>query len=392
MKILIFSKCCSPEVYIKNTPEKFRTDQQCQKYMRVFIEGLVSSGASVEVASNVSINRRVSKKILLCSKDDKAYGAQFHYFPAVNFKWIGRISQFINGFCYARKWLRKNKDGIIIFDPNTTSMAAGIAKTYSHRKGKHVILLTDEPMFHTSNTMLKRTLRIGLAEKLMTKCDGYIFLTEAMNKLLNTQNKPYIVIEGFADEKMSQKSSAPENKYKKRVMMYTGAVEEKYGLKTLTEAFLAADVPGTQLQIYGGGGYVPALCEIAKRSDKIKYMGIKLNDEIVECQMKASVLVNPRPTDKEYTKYSFPSKNIEYMASGTPVLTTKLPGMPLEYYDYIYTIANESVEGMENAIKEVFSYTDAELLEKGEAAKEWILKNKSNIVLGKKIISFLGQL
>ena len=57
-------------------------------------------------------------------------------------------------------------------------------------------------------------------------------------------------------------------------------------------------------------------------------MGCVTNDEIVRLQCEATLLVNPRPSDKEFCKYSFPSKTIEYMASGTPVLMTKLPGVP----------------------------------------------------------------
>ena len=62
----------------------------------------------------------------------------------------------------------------------------------------------------------------------------------------------------------------------------------------------------------------------------------------------ATLLINPRFSNEEYTKYSFPSKNMEYMASGTPILTTKLPGMPKEYYEYIYLFEEESIEGMKN--------------------------------------------
>ena len=37
--------------------------------------------------------------------------------------------------------------------------------------------------------------------------------------------------------------------------------------------------------------------------------------KIVKEEKKSTLLVNPRFTNEEYTKYSFPSKNMEYMAS-----------------------------------------------------------------------------
>lgn len=42
----------------------------------------------------------------------------------------------------------------------------------------------------------------------------------------------------------------------------------------------------------------------------------------------ADVLVNPRQNDDEYTKYSFPSKNIEYLMTGNAVMAYMLDGIP----------------------------------------------------------------
>jgi len=52
-------------------------------------------------------------------------------------------------------------------------------------------------------------------------------------------------------------------------------------------------------------------------------------------------------------RYSFPSKLIEYMASATPVLTTRLPGIPPEYEPYVYWIEDDSVEGIEHSLRAV---------------------------------------
>ena len=34
------------------------------------------------------------------------------------------------------------------------------------------------------------------------------------------------------------------------------------------------------------------------------------------------------------------------MVSGTPLLTTKLPGMPMEYWEYVYLFDNEKLEDL----------------------------------------------
>ena len=114
-----------------------------------------------------------------------------------------------------------------------------------------------------------------------------------------------------------------------------------------------------------------------------------LNSQIVEKEQQAALLVNPRPTNAEFVKYSFPSKTMEYMASGTPLLTTRLPGMPGEYYPYVDFIMAESPQGIADALKRVLSRSDEELFQKGQAAREFVLKQKNNVVQAEKLLKML---
>lgn len=125
--------------------------------------------------------------------------------------------------------------------------------------------------------------------------------------------------------------------------------------------------------------------------DEVIYHGNVLNEEVVAAEMEASLLINPRPTTEEFTKYSFPSKNMEYMASGTPVLTTNLPGMPQEYQEYVYLFDDETVEGMARKIREVLSFSPESLRRKGLDAQRFVLENKNNVVQAKKILTMLEQ-
>ena len=236
-----------------------------------------------------------------------------------------------------------------------------------------------------------------VAEKyneLLLKADGYIFLTEQMNEYINKSHKPYIVLEGHADNSLS--AVRQDEKYEvtqgKKVIVYAGSIKRLYGIQNLVEGFLQADIPETELQIFGDGDYREELERIATENPKVKYMGVRSNDEVVAVEQRAALLINPRSPEPEYTKYSFPSKNMEYMVSGTPILTTKLPGMPKEYYPYIYTIEEDSSMGIANALKKVFSENILDRTQKGERAREFILKNKSNEVQAKKIIKFLKEM
>jgi glycosyltransferase involved in cell wall biosynthesis len=213
-----------------------------------------------------------------------------------------------------------------------------------------------------------------------------------MNEVVNTKSKPYIVLEGHVDEQMQYIENRLENKSEPKVLMYAGSLKKVYGIEKLTEAFLAADISGWEFHIYGDGNFREDLEKICKNNSTVKYCGIKLNREIVEAEIKASLLVNPRPTGEDYVKYSFPSKNMEYMASGTPIITTHLPGMPDEYIPYIYLFEEENTEDITRELVRVLSLPSKELHEKGKIAKRFVLENKSSIQQSSKIIELIQKI
>lgn len=116
-----------------------------------------------------------------------------------------------------------------------------------------------------------------------------------------------------------------------------------------------------------------------------------LNTKLVQIEKQATLLVNPRFSCELYTKYSFPSKILEYMSTGTPVLTTKLEGIPDEYSDFLYFFEDESVKGMKDKLNEILSFSYEQLQQKGEDAQLYVFKNKNNVVQGLRIIQFTKE-
>ena len=205
------------------------------------------------------------------------------------------------------------------------------------------------------------------------------------------KKKPYIIVEGMVDINMKNRGIYKQKKYSKKICMYTGILDSKYGIEILVKGFNKANIPNSELHIYGNGDFKNELLKLSKKNKNIKYFGLKPNNYIVEEQQKATLLINPRPSNEEFTKYSFPSKNMEYMVSGTPTLLTKLPGMPKEYLEYVYVLENESVDGMAEKLIEILNLSPEELKEKGKLAKEYVLNNKSNKNQAQRIIKWLAN-
>ena len=66
-------------------------------------------------------------------------------------------------------------------------------------------------------------------------------------------------MEGLADVGMAAKNVMEVEKQKPQVLMYAGGLHERYGLKTLTEAFAQLDNSNWNLVIYGSGPFAKDL-------------------------------------------------------------------------------------------------------------------------------------
>lgn len=388
MKILYVYKGCSNQKYeqlFANTSVMIL--QQGQKYHSLLLDGLKKNKAEIECISGLPINRNLIRKWRIPAEEQQVDGIRYHYFSTINFSVIRRLQLLMKSFFYT---LTKSRDTVLICDVLDVSSAIGALAAARIKKLRAVGIVTDVPG-HLSNSeenpSLFERIRIGL----LNKFDGYVFLTEEMNSVVNTKEKPYVVMEGHVDENMRNVENRLENKSEPRIMMYAGSLKRIYGIDRLTEAFSAANIQGWELHIFGDGNFKEDLIDICKMHPNVKYKGIKLNREIVEAELRASLLVNPRPTDEDYVRYSFPSKNMEYMASGTPIITTKLPGMPKEYFPYVYFFEDECVEGMTASLKKVMCLSKEELHEKGKMAKMFVLENKSAVQQAAKIMELIDS-
>lgn len=105
---------------------------------------------------------------------------------------------------------------------------------------------------------------------------------------------------------------------------------------------------------------------------------------------KATVLVNPRQNNEEFTKYSFPSKTMEYLSSGIPVVAYKLDGIPDEYDQYIQYVADDSIESLKMKLVEVCEMTREERQELGNIGRNFVLTRKNSTIQVRKICEMIG--
>ena len=370
-----------------------------QKYHSLMMQGLSEHvDGNVFAVSALPTNRQWTKKVFFKKSADKEGKVLYSYSGFINFPVLRQLSLYFCTLREIKKLLKKDKSSIIVCDILNQSVAAAARRAGQKKKRPVVGIVTDVPGHYVTDSKNKssknpiKKWKRNFNQKNMSEYDAFLFLTEAMNEVVNRNNKPYIVIEGHSDIEMRKRENSLENKAVPNVIMYAGGVSKIYGLEMLVNAFRKINPDNWELHIYGKGDYDDELRQISEQDKKVKFFGIAPNSEIVKKQLRATLLVNPRPTHEDYVKYSFPSKTLECMVSGTPLITTDLPGMPKDYYDYVYIFDKETEEGFAETLGQITAYDKIELHRKGSLAKNFAIEEKNNVVQAKRFFEFLMKI
>lgn len=260
---------------------------------------------------------------------------------------------------------------------------------------KFVILVPDLIQDLNDSDSLIKKIKLRLFRKwyvnIFDNTDAFILLTEGMCERIPIGEKPYIVVEGLYDTNSMRKKSANNNF---KMIFYSGMLHKKFGIKKLLDAFMNVPYDDLRLVLCGTGDQVEYIKKCIFKDNRIKYLGIIDHSAALDYQTEAFLLINPRSAEGEFTKYSFPSKIMEYLASGTPTLIYALPGIPEEYYKYCYVIKEnqQDVNVLSNYIMTLYNKPQDELSKTGALAREFIINNKSSIVQSQRIMDLLNSI
>lgn len=353
------------------------TGQQVQIFNKLIVDGLSANNLEVHCKSSLPLSSNITQKRIIKVKNDN----NISYFPTINFPIIKDIFYFVISFFYALYTSLVSNNNVFVCDVLSVSNSLGVSLACKIINKDCVAIVTDIPEFVTKSNVFNK-----LVHTTINICSKYIFLTEEMNNLLNKSKKPYIIIDGMC-------TPLPHVSFDQRNMniIYAGTIDEDNGIDKLVDAFLKTESK-YELHLYGQGSYVNELKKISKESNNIKFFGVVPHSLILEEIQKASFLINPRSTKKEFIKYSFPSKTLEYLSSGTPFISTKLPCYSSEYNNYLNYIDDSSVENM---ARDLYHYLNCEnyssLLQKAQNGKFFAINFKNNKNQTEKIIQLIKE-
>lgn len=299
-----------------------------------------------------------------------------------NDKYINRVNckkamlKAVDEWCKTRY---KGGDVIaFVYSMRSAPMATACRIKEKIPQAKIYLIITDLPQFmDLGQSRVKAALKKfdwQSIKKMQKKFDGFILYAEKMAEYLEIPSNKWILMEGSYDT--AEQIAAV--KKKKKAVMYSGKLDEQYGIKMLVDAFMSIQDSNIELWITGGGnteGYIKAC---AKKDNRIKFYGfLPSRQDVLQKQAEASLLVNMRLPSELASGYCFPSKLFEYMATGTPVLSFDIAGIPREYLQYLYVVKQETEDALAKAIEETLSLDEASLQEQGNGAREFVINEKN---------------
>ena len=126
--------------------------------------------------------------------------------------------------------------------------------------------------------------------------------------------------------------------------VYAGALEEYNGIRLMLDAFGQLDTGRITLDIYGNGSLENVVRKTADHV-RIRYHGRVEHKQVVQAQKQADLLLNLRDLSSPVCRYAFPSKLIEYLASGVPVCSTRVL-QKNEFEDAAFVLDDFSTDGL----------------------------------------------
>lgn len=371
------------------------------KFHTLLLDGLASQPkVSVTSICGRSLSSQIHRGMYWKGvKDVSNSGCKIVHLPVVNIRFVKQIFASVFFFFSVLSWrlqcASKSKKVVILDGAYISAFPPVFAALISMNIVK-ISIFCDVYSFMADvqdagrKTNALQILMRKIASFFYSKLDGMIYLSRSMNSVVNPKGKPYILLEGIADGAIRSfgkvtKASAP-------TIVYAGALRQEYGLQSLINSFQYISNPNIRLELYGEGNYKSKILEAANKDPRISWGGLIDQNQVFEKEQRAWVVINPRSAQAEFTKYSFPSKTIEYLASGSVVLMAKLPGIPPEYDRFLKYCDMDSPEIIAEAVNKLISLGVDELTSIGSLGKHFVLSEKTHQIQSERLLHFIEGL
>jgi len=377
---------------------KDKVQNQINSYQRAFVQGIdanLEEGERLDILNSLPVGIYPLQYRKLILKKGVHDQGRIRQMGCINLPWMKQRIRRWTAECELEAWVKASPENRVVlsYTQYLPYMKAILAVKKRHPDLKAAVIVTDLPNemgLASGRKGLLKQMEKRMGESSLNACrqmDGFVLLTEPMADALNVRSKPFIVLEGLITQQEALPVGIPAEK---PAVLYTGTLEPDLGITEMLEAF--ASMPEYELWICGMGSMSAAVTAAANAHSNIKYFGFVPQKEALAMQAKASALINPRSPNGLFTRYSFPSKTLEYMRSGKPVICYQLEGIPSDYDPYLFYIPADGAAGIQASVKRLMALSPEKRAEMGARVRSYVLQHKNPAVQCKRLLALLRSL
>lgn len=283
---------------------------------------------------------------------------------------------------YKKKVLNTAQKGDVVIFYNVLYFDMGLVNKLKKKGVKSLLILAD----HTGDMKENGNIIRGTLAKLIARdylnFEYVIALSHKVCKFLNP-NAHIEIMEGGIDLEKFEDFQPPRFSDVTRYM-YAGTLSDVTGVDILLDAVRLVQDENCEFYISGKGTMEDVVKEAAKDDARIKYIGFIPDEDYYDQMKKMDVFVNPRNMNMEQNQNNFPSKVLEYLATGRAVISTRFIGW--EKFTDCFEFCDHTAKSLSTAMSEarIKSQEDKDRLfeHNRKRAEQYSWNNQAAVIIG----------
>jgi glycosyltransferase involved in cell wall biosynthesis len=235
---------------------------------------------------------------------------------------------------------------------------------------------------------------LRLQRWLLPMFDGHLVVSDDIAKDF-FPGRPYIRVEGGVDtaflERTRPTGQRPKPRDARFALAFAGWLNEPNGVPLILSAFRMVRSHDFRLRIAGSGPLQAMVEEAAQADPRVEYLGMLDGAGVAALYADSDVLLNIRLTQAVNTRYFFPTKLIEYLASGVPTITTRVGQFEDTFKDLAYLLHDESPSALAELLLFVASRSPTERSNLAARARAYVSTHQTWEIQGAKVADYVRQ-
>lgn len=235
---------------------------------------------------------------------------------------------------------------------------------------------------------LMRRIEFAAQKRAIPRADGLLVCNRAIIEDF-APGRSHVLVEGGVREDYVGLEHYPDSSEFR--IVFAGQLSELNGVRLLLDAMAHLDDPDVRVTVMGGGQLEEMVRYVAKRDPRIEFLGLVGHDRVLQEYARADLLVNLRQTANQTHRYVFPSKVVECLSTGVPLLSTRTGHVESEFGSFAFLLDEQTPDGLAAKIAEIKAMSPEDRSTLGLSAQSYVLREKTWKAQVKKIETYLRE-